>query len=134
METIELIRDHMDETPTTGELRVEGEHFAWTLELPWRDNRHGVSCIPLGEYRVMLSLSTRFGRELPRLIGVPGRVGILIHAGNTDHDTSGCILLGTLKENDVLLQSRVALERFLEWFASCGNEAMLTVKMGEPNV
>ena len=86
--TLELVRDGVSSVaPTTGELLLEGEHFAYTLELPWLGNLPGQSCIPCGSYRVILSLSTRFKRDMPRLIGVPGRLGILIHPGNTDHDT-----------------------------------------------
>lgn len=114
--------------PTTGELLVEGEHFMWTLELPWRGNQSGVSCIPTGAYSVFLTLSTRFKREMPRLIGVPSRLGILIHPGNTDHDTEGCILVGNRRDDGVLYESRAAFGRFLDWFASVGNRAMVTVR------
>lgn len=127
--TFEIVRERMvAAAPTTGELLVEGEHFCWTLELPWRDNTPGVSCIPRGAYSVFMTLSTRFKREMPRLIGVPGRLGILIHSGNTDHDTEGCILVGNRRDDGVLYDSRTAFERFREWFGSVGNRAMVTVR------
>ena len=127
--TLELVRDGVSSVaPTTGELLLEGEHFAYTLELPWLGNLPGQSCIPCGSYRVILSLSTRFKRDMPRLIGVPGRLGILIHPGNTDHDTEGCILLGDLRDGPVLLQSRDAFDHFMAWFQSVGNTTELTVR------
>lgn len=73
-------------------------HFAglgiFTLELPWLENRRGVSCIPVGEYLMVWGWSPRFRKNFWR-IGVPHRQGILIHKGNYLRDTSGCILVGT---------------------------------------
>ncbi len=124
-----LVRDGASSiAPTTGELLVEGEFFCYTLELPWLNNLAGKSCIPCGQYRVILSLSTRFKREMPRLIGVPGRLGILIHPGNTEADTEGCILLGkTRGDGATVLDSRIAFGHFLEWLASVGNETNVTI-------
>ena len=62
--------------------------------------------IPAGEYDLRLDVpSPRFLRSprqwskvwcarLPRLEGVPGRAGILIHPGNRPSDSSGCLLVG----------------------------------------
>ena len=125
-----IVRQNMSETvPTMGELLVEGEHLCFTLEDPWLDNEPFKSCIPTGTYGVVLTLSTRFGREMPRLLGVPGRLGILVHSGNTDADTEGCILVGDRRLGQDLLNSRIAFERFLNWFASVGNEAQVTISV-----
>lgn len=129
----EVRRDAVDPgAPTTGELFVEGEHFCWTLEDPWINNRVGQSCIPAGSYRVVLTISARFGRQMPRLLDVPGRLGILIHTGNTDADTEGCILVGDKRLGDEVLNSRAAFARFLEWFSSIGNEAVITISNAIP--
>lgn len=40
---------------------------------------------------------------------VPGRIAILIHAGNTDVDTRGCVLVGLAQAEDAVLSSRDAL-------------------------
>lgn len=55
------------------------------------------TAIPTGNYKIIVNLSPKFKRNLPRLIDVPGFDGILIHRGNTDKDTSGCILIGENK-------------------------------------
>ena len=51
-------------------------------------------CIPAGEYRVCITYSPRFHRDLPLVMDVPNRSGIRIHPGNYPKDTSGCILVG----------------------------------------
>lgn len=65
----------------------------YTLERPWKDNEHAVSCIPCGEYVVVPHDGERF-KNCWRLLAVPDRSAILIHVGNTVADTEGCILLG----------------------------------------
>ena len=62
--------------------------------------------IPAGEYALRLDVvsprfarsprrwSAAWGARLPRLEGVPGRAGILIHPGNRPADSSGCVLVG----------------------------------------
>jgi hypothetical protein len=91
--------------------------FALTLERPWTKNRPGVSCIPRGWYRCRRVRSPRFG-EAFEVQDVPGRSGILFHAGNTPSDTRGCILVGSrfgkLNGLPAVLASRRALKGFME--------------------
>lgn len=75
----------------------------FTGELPWRDNRPGVSCIP-ATWRglVTWTWSPRFKRFTYELQGVPQRLGIRKHGANYCGDVSlgyrshlnGCIALG----------------------------------------
>ena len=69
---------------------------------------HGETCIPRGEYAVVITFSNRFQRQLPLLVGVPGFEGIRIHPGNTAADTEGCILPGLEIGKDSVLHSRDA--------------------------
>lgn len=68
-----------------------------TLELPYIDNNTNISCIPSGIYQAKKDFSPSRGVCF-RVMDVPGRTGILIHAGNFAAgervDTQGCILPG----------------------------------------
>lgn len=64
-----------------------------TCELPWLNNETDKSCIPLGRYTVIKHNSAKHPRTW-ELQNVPGRSGILIHNGNTDNDSLGCIIVG----------------------------------------
>jgi hypothetical protein len=56
---------------------------------------HGETAIPAGTYKMIINISPRFKKLLPRLINVPGFDGVLIHTGNQIQDTHGCLLVGT---------------------------------------
>lgn len=64
-----------------------------TLELPWKDNQHGISCIPAGQYHCIPHNSPAHP-NCWQLINVPNRDDILIHVGDFLEDTLGCILAG----------------------------------------
>lgn len=80
----------------------DGVQLACSIELPWRDNRRNISCIPVGRYKCKYTWSPAFKRYMYILLDVPDRSGIRIHkgsyAGATDHgfraDFLGCISFG----------------------------------------
>lgn len=124
MKTVNLTRFGAGDDGTKGNLSTDG--FAClTLELPWRDNTKGRSCIPCGEYVVTWGVSQRFG-ECYHVQSVPDRSSILIHAGNWAGDTGmgfksdveGCILLGRVLakvDGQTMLQtSRVTVKAFAD--------------------
>lgn len=102
---------------TIGKMYIDGEYFCDTLEDRVRDiNKNGKfdngevkvageTAIPYGRYQVVVNMSPRFKRELPRLLNVPNFEGILIHRGNTDKDSSGCILVGENKVKGKVINS-----------------------------
>jgi len=95
-----------------------------TLELPWRENRRSISCIPKGEYKVDIRISPRYGK-IYWVKEVPNRSFILIHSGNWAGDVNkgykthvnGCILLGQkrgiLQKQWAVLNSRITVKRFM---------------------
>lgn len=104
--------------PTCGVLlRPDGIPFALTLERPWLGNRRNTSCILRGTFRAVRTRHRRFG-ETFLLEKVPGRSGILFHAGNLVSDTAGCILVGEkfqrFATQDGIVQSRDGFNEFME--------------------
>lgn len=97
------------------------------LELPWRDNQNNISCIPAGKYECQFITSNHYG-PCYWIKSVPGRYGILFHAGNVagaedkgyKTHSAGCLLLGSysgqLWGQRAVLASRKARGRFLEYF------------------
>jgi len=100
-----LDRHTLANSATLGDLYLDGVFECHTLEDVVRKGAkvYGETAIPAGTYRVVINLSPRFKKMMMRLLDVPGFDGILIHKGNTDHDTKGCILVGdTLTATGIL--------------------------------
>jgi hypothetical protein len=132
---------------TVGRMYVNGVYFCDTLEdtdrglridMPLEELRRlkhsGVTAIPTGCYYVTLHIaSPKFkgrpayvdiGGRLPRLAGVPGFDGVLIHIGNRPEDTEGCILVGKNKSVGAVLDSSAT-------FFSLYDKLTLADKRGE---
>ncbi|MDT3693466.1 MAG: DUF5675 family protein [Mucispirillum sp.] len=117
MKKLTLKRVDKNDECIFGALFLEEKELCKTLELPWRDNQKGISCIPAGEYKLSPYPSSRFG-EVYIVNDVPNRTGILIHTGNTASDIEGCILVGDsygkLNGKKAVLNSRQAFNLLKE--------------------
>ena len=108
---IEVKRLHRTSNSTIGELTIDGKFECYTLEDVERDIKiKGETAIAKGTYKVIINQSNRFKRLLPLLINVPNFEGVRIHAGNSNHDTEGCILVGQNRSLDYITKSRKAFD------------------------
>lgn len=117
MITVRLVREGMSPTePTLGRLYFDGGDPLYTVEDSWLGNRHGVSCIPCGTYRLIISKSNKFQRPLPEILGVPDRDGIRIHGAIDANSVTGCVGVGTARADDgSLLHGFAASNGFKAW-------------------
>lgn len=81
-------------TYTKGMLYINDVFFCETLEDVNRDkNKNGIfdlgekkvygeTCIPYGTYKVIISYSPKFKRELPEILDVQHFTGVRMHRGN----------------------------------------------------
>lgn len=74
----------------------DGGILCLTCELPWLENAQEISCIPVGTYQV-IPHSSPAHPNVWEVSNVPLRSGILIHNGNTENDSKGCIIVGQYK-------------------------------------
>lgn len=118
---------------TIGELSVDGKYLCDTIEdavrpLPescpntpkgiackCKEKVYGKTAVPAGTYKVKLGYSNRFRRILPQVLDVPHFLGILLHSGNSNADTQGCIIVGTWdgKTENWVSNSRVAFNKLM---------------------
>ena len=111
---------------TIGDFYVNGKKECYTLEDEYRKVKvPGETRIPSGTYEIELyAMGTKhadylkhygsnFHKGMLHLKDVPGFTGVLIHCGNDDGDTAGCILLGMQQDekNGKIGASRLAYER-----------------------
>jgi len=109
---LELKRVFTGQTYTIGHLYCDGEYICDTLEdIPREVKIMNETCIPTGDYKIILNESNRFKRVMPLLLNVPNFEGIRIHAGCDSEDTSGCILVGKNNERGRLSESRATFDK-----------------------
>lgn len=121
---------------TIGRLYIDGQYWCDTLEDRVRDLNverkvSGETAIPTGTYDVVVNISPKFKRLLPRLLRVPHFEGVLIHRGNTAADSAGCILVGENKVAGKVLNSTYWERRITEHLLdaqSNGEDIKITVQ------
>jgi len=123
---LKLIRKYKNNNCTIGELFVDDKKLCDTLEDVDRGltsdmtldqiNKIKINtktAIPTGTYQIIINMSQKFKRLMPELLNVTGFEGIRIHAGNTDTDTEGCILLGEYVGGNSIVKSQIAVGLFM---------------------
>ena len=136
---------------TIGVLSIDGERFCETLEDVDRNlnssmtveqikaiKKPNETAIPTGTYKITLdTFSPRFGNKsfynkvcegkLPRILNIKGFDGVLIHCGNTNLDTSGCIIIRRNLEVGKVLKSQETFEKLYKILKE--NKVNLTIKI-----
>lgn len=114
---------------TIGDLSIDDTFFCNTIEdvvreLPdscpdtsrWvpckcKEKTYARTAIPAGTYKITLEQSSKFKRKMPYLHNVPHFLGILIHWGNTETDSAGCIIVGENTVKGKVLNSRATFKK-----------------------
>ena len=106
---------------TIGKLYLDGKFKGDTLEDKVRvlgakgeGKIFGQTAIPAGKYKVIITYSARFKRDLPLLLNVPFFEGIRIHPGNTAEDTHGCLMVGINDVAGMIHHSKATFEELFK--------------------
>ena len=127
---VELNRVAFFNECTLGRMHVAGKDLH-VLELPWKDNKPNISCIPSGRYTALMDNTTTSvlalmggqtwyltGKTVGRRQGEKERYAIAIHIGNTVSDIKGCLApgldWGKMDDKMAVLQSRGAMRHMFK--------------------
>lgn len=154
---MELIvdRKYKKQNYTIGNLYIDGKFFSNTLEDTDRGlddsmsitrikelKKPSITAIPKGTYEITLDvISPKYctnsfykqvcNGKVPRLLNVKGFEGILIHAGNTDKDSAGCLLVGINLERGKVLKSQETFRKLYKMLSEAklrGEYIQITIK------
>jgi hypothetical protein len=64
----------------------------------WARKVKAETAIPIGKYQIRITHSPKYKRLMMRVTGVPAFDGVLIHQGNTEAHTAGCVLPGLYRD------------------------------------
>ena len=87
----------------------------------------GETAIPAGKYKVTMTYSPKYKRDMPQIMNVKGFSGIRIHSGNSAKDSLGCVLFG---KNDLvgwISNSRATCEKFEQLLKAAGGSCDLEI-------
>ncbi len=92
---LRLVRKPTTPSYTEGDLYVNGEWWAYTLEDTVRTGKKVFSqtAIPAGKYQLTVDFSPEFKREMTHILNVPGFEGVRVHQGLDPSQTKGCPLI-----------------------------------------
>ena len=140
---IQVNRFVSDSDTTISLISVDGRFVCFGLEDEFREDKvSNETRIPAGQYNIGLrtegGFHQKYSRRYPNmhkgmlhLQDVPGFEWILIHCGNTDEDTSGCLLVGaqanTIRNDMSIMSSRLAYENFYPIVVDAAMEGNLSI-------
>lgn len=143
MRNLFLNRKYCKSTHTIGTLSIGEYYFCDTLEDPVRDlNKdgdledpgevkiYGETAIPYGRYKVIVSYSPKFKRDLPLILDVKHFIGIRIHRGRYPSHTSGCVLVGINEAKGQLFHGaeyEKKLTAILKTYQEAGEELYINI-------
>lgn len=108
---LQVVRTQFGRDATNGLLFIDGLFECYTLEDQYQEVKvMHETCIPEGTYDVKFRTVGGFHERYKKRYGnshygmlhlqdVPGFTYILIHAGNTDEHTSGCLIVGETQQD-----------------------------------
>ncbi len=132
---ITLKRIYTNSTYTIGHLYVDGSYVSDTIEDADRGLKDTMTldqikakkikaktAIPTGNYKVTVNVvSPKFSKKqyykdfcsgrLPRIVGVKGFDGILIHRGTDENSSAGCLIVGYNTIKGKVTNSKEAFEK-----------------------
>lgn len=136
---IKLIRKYFKDTYTIGKLYVDGRYFCDVIEDKDRGlynsmgsgeilatKRYCETAIPYGTYKVKITYSPKYKRNMPLLLDVNGFEGIRIHSGNTAKDSCGCLIVGKNTKVGMVTDSRATYSKL---FAILKDEKDITIEI-----
>lgn len=116
---------------TTGRVSF-GNFQCHSLELPWKNNKTDISCIPNGIYHCEKIHSTTLGWCF-RVLNVPFRTLVRGHSGNFTSDILGCIVFGdSIKDinHDSILDVTNSKDTFTKLMVKLPDK--FTLEIGQP--
>ena len=140
---------------TISNLTIDGKWFCNVLEDADRGlddsmsiakirelKKPSITAIPKGTYEITLDvISPKYctnsfykqvcNGKVPRLLNVKGFEGILIHTGNTDKDSAGCLLVGINLERGKVLKSQETFRKLYKMLSEAklrGEYIQITIK------
>jgi len=132
-----------DEDSTISRVFIDGKYVCFGLEDEYREEKIvGETRIPAGTYNVTLRKEgghhNKYKRRFPdihrgmlHILDVPNFKWILIHCGNTDEDTAGCLLVGSQAITDPgdmkIISSAAAYKRFYPMVVDAAGNGTLTI-------
>ena len=108
---LQVVRTQFGRDATNGLLFIDGLFECYTLEDQYQEVKvMHETCIPEGTYDIKFRTVGGFHERYKKRYGnshygmlhlqdVPGFTYILIHAGNTDEHTSGCLIVGETQQD-----------------------------------